>query len=88
MMNENKLINLYEKIMNIPKKHTAIQLYNNKMMYIEVCLDILEFDENSIRLEIAESYVTITGFDLQFRNYNKNGIQIKGNIHSITFEDK
>lgn len=87
-MNEINLINLYEKIMNIPKRHTAIQLYNNKRMSVEICLDILKFDENSIRLEIAESYVTITGFDLRFRNYNKNGIQIMGNIHSITFEDK
>lgn len=87
-MNEINLINLYEKIFNIPKKHTSIQLYNNKMMSVEICLDILAFDENSIRLEIAESYVTITGFELEFRNYNKKGIQIKGNIHSITFEDK
>ena len=87
-MNEINLINLYEKIMNIPKRHTAIQLYNNKRMSVEICLDILKFDENSIRLEIAEAYVTITGFDLRFRNYNKNGIQIMCNIHSITFEDK
>ncbi len=87
-MNEINLINLYEKIMNIPKKHTAIQIYNNERMYVEICLDILEFDENSITLEIAESYVTITGFELKFRNYNKKGIEIKGNIHSITFKDK
>ncbi len=87
-MNTEKIINIYDKILNIPKKNTLIQLNNNSRMSIEICHNILNFDENCIKLEIAESYITITGLELVFRNYNKKGIEIKGKIHSVTFEDK
>lgn len=87
-MNINELINKYDELLNKSRRHSAIQLYDNTRMTVEVCLGIAEFDENRIRLELADSNVTITGLELKMKNYNRGGIEIKGKIHSIDFEEK
>ncbi len=87
-MNVEFFINKLDKLMNSARHHSAIQIYDNNRANIEICMGVAEFNENRIKLELAKSYLIITGFDLNLHNYNKNGIEIKGNIHSINFEEK
>ncbi len=87
-MNIEYFINKFDELTNSMRHHSAIQIYDNTRANIEVCFGVLEFDENKIKLELAKSNVIITGFDMKLRNYNKNGIEIKGKIHSIDFEEK
>ncbi len=87
-MNINDLINKYDELLNKSRYHSAIQIYDNTRMTIEVCHGIAEFDENRIKLELAKSALIITGLELKMRNFSKSGIEIKGKIHSVNFEDK
>lgn len=82
------IINKYENYVIGIRKHSFIQIYDNKKMLIEICRNIVEFNENMIKLELAESDMVLMGFNLKFRNYNKNGIEVSGDIHSINFEEK
>ena len=87
-MNIEYIIDKIDQLSNKMRQHSAIQIYDNSKANIEICLGVLEFEENKIKLELAKMNVIITGFDLKLRNYNKNGIEINGRIHSIDFEEK
>ena len=87
-MNINYFIERLDIFLNKSRKHSTIQIYDNKRMSIEVCFGITEFDENRIVLELPETYLIITGLDLKMRNYNKCGVEIKGDLHSISYETK
>lgn len=77
-----------EKLINKTRKHSAIQIYDNKTLTVEICMNIYEFNENCIKLELATSILIITGLELCMRNFNIYGVEISGDLHSITFEQK
>lgn len=87
-MNINYLIEKYDKFFNSSRKHSAIQIYDNKCISVEQCMGISEFDENRIRIELAASFLVVTGLELKMRNFSKYGVEIKGKIHSLDFEEK
>ncbi len=88
MMNINYIIEKYDKFFNGSRKHSAIQIYDNKRISIEQCMGITEFDENRIKIELMASFLVITGLELKMRNFNKYSVEIKGRIHSVNFEEK
>ena len=87
-MNYINLINKIDENIKKTKKHSGIQIYDNRRILVETCLGILLFEENQIKLELASSFILITGIELKMNNYNNMTIEVKGMIHSINFEEK
>ena len=70
-MNINYFIERLDIFLNKSRKHSTIQIYDNKRMSIEVCFGITEFDENNnmVRFYVCYDkfgeyyYVTSIGAD-------------------------
>lgn len=86
-MNSYQIINKFERIINGTKKHSEIQMLDNRRITIECCKGIIGFDENLIKLRLAKCNMTVVGLELKMKNFTKTGVDIRGKIHSITFEE-
>ena len=86
-MNINKIINNYDDFLNNSRLNSAIQLLDNEIMVIENCKGICLFNENEIHLRLMKCKMIIVGLNLKMRNFSKSGVEIKGKIHSIDFEE-
>ncbi len=86
-MNINKIINKYDAYMNNSRKHSAIQMLDNERVIIECCKKIKKFDENEIKISLARCNITVVGLELRMKNFSRCGVEISGNIHSISFEN-
>ncbi|MBP3857619.1 MAG: YabP/YqfC family sporulation protein [Ruminiclostridium sp.] len=86
-MNIYRISEKYENLKDSAVRHSLIQINDSGKMTVEDCKQVLLFDENTIRLKIAGSIVTINGLDLKMRNYSDRGVIITGSLHSIGFED-
>lgn len=83
----NKIINKYDEFLNNIRLHSSIHTLDNKNMIIEYCKGVDVLNENEIRLVLAKCIVTIVGLNLKMRNFNRNGVEINGKIHSISFDE-
>ena len=64
-----------------------ITIYSNKFLSIENYVNIVEFDNNLIRIKTKEKIVKITGDKLVLKYINEGEIGIKGIINSLEFTD-
>lgn len=65
-----------------------IQIFDFKDVYIEGCNGVVEYNENIVILSLNQKNVQISGFKLQLFNYSKDGVEVSGEIRSISFEEK
>lgn len=65
-----------------------IQIFDFKDVFIEGCNGVVEYDENVIILSLSKKNVHISGFKLELFNYSKDGVEVSGDIRSISFEEK
>ncbi|MBO6301710.1 MAG: YabP/YqfC family sporulation protein [Ruminiclostridium sp.] len=86
-MNIYDVSEMFEKIRKKRVRHSLIQIYDNTMLSVEECKEVLLFDENTIKLILAKSVITITGLDLKMKNFSDRGVVITGALHSIGFDD-
>ena len=64
-----------------------ITIYSNKFLSIENYVNIVEFDNNLIRIKTKEKIVKITGDKLVLKYINEGEIGIKGIIYSLEYVD-
>jgi hypothetical protein len=87
-MNINKLAGKFDKLKAGFYKHSYIQLTDNSELVIDRCERFLTYDENIIKLDLLNNSLVIIGTALIMRNFNNDGVIIKGNIRSIEFGEK
>ena len=64
-----------------------ITIVSNTFLSIENYVNIVEFDNNLIRIKTKEKIVKITGDKLVLKYINEGEIGIKGIINSLEFTD-
>ena len=64
-----------------------ITIYSNKFLSIENYVNIVEFNNNLIRIKTKEKIVKITGDKLVLKYINEGEIGIKGIIYSLEYVD-
>lgn len=62
-----------------------IELSGNTEAIVEGCKGVLEYDENTIRLNLGKSSVKFTGVDLCLKCMNAENVIIEGYITSVEF---
>ena len=71
---------------NIKKEfygNAQISIMDNSNMKIENCSNILECNENLVRLNACDFEVSVWGDSLVFSNYSSRTIIVHGNIQSV-----
>lgn len=66
-------------------KVAMIQLMGNKECIVEGCQGILEYGNNSIKLNIGTAVLTFQGADLTLRALNDDGAVVEGLITDLNF---
>ena len=64
-----------------------ITIVSNKFLSIENYLNIVEYDNNLIRIKTKEKIVKITGDKLVLKYINEGERRIKGIIYSLEYVD-
>ena len=85
-MNIYDISDKYERLKRSTIHRSLIQISDKGTITVEECMEILLFDENTIRMKLASAVVTVNGLDLKMRNYSDRGVIITGRLHSIGFE--
>lgn len=67
----------------ITTSHT--ELFSNKRIVIEGCSNIIEYQENYIKLKLKKGIICLTGSEFLISSFNEENIDIKGNILTIEF---
>lgn len=62
-----------------------IELLGNKEAIVEGCKGILEYDENTIRLNLGKQSVRFGGIDLTLKCMNSDNVIIHGVITTVEF---
>ncbi len=72
--------------MNVLANVTQIQVQGNTYAEVERCKGILEYDENTIKLQVVGMNVRFTGVNLTAQCMNNENAIITGDIFGISFE--
>lgn len=86
-MNVYKLSEKFEGLKHVFNRHSAICIYDDKRLTAESCRAVSEIDDNVIELILPKNKVRIVGIDLKMRSFAYDNIEIKGKLHSISFEE-
>ncbi len=84
-MNINYIANKYEEWKQGLKRHSYLQITDNRELVIDNCKTIIKYDENFIELKLAESGLFITGRGLKMSNFGSGGVIIRGVFDSLKF---
>lgn len=84
-MNINRLANKFEQMKAETVKHSELQLTDNTELIIDGCKKVIEYDDNFIRLLLADREISIVGVSLKMRNFSNFGVVVNGKINSLTF---
>ena len=64
---------------------THIEMYSNKKLMLEGCINILDYQKDYIKLKLKKGYITILGTNFLISAFEKEKITINGKINSIEF---
>lgn len=67
---------------------SQVSVLDNNQILIENCKNILECNENLVRIISNRFEIEIWGRELVLTNYASNTIIVKGNIDSITINER
>lgn len=76
---KNEFIN-YESI-----NGAHIEFFSNKRVIVEGCYNIVDYQENYIKLKLKKGFISFTGSDFLISFFNEEKIDIKGNVMEIEF---
>ncbi len=63
--------------------HTEI--FSNKRVIIEGCINICDYQDNYIKLKFKRGFLSLTGSDFLISSFDEEKIDIKGNVLAIEF---
>ena len=66
-------------------KLCCIELEGNKELLLDGCKGIMEYEDNSIKINTDTCIVSITGDELNIRTYTQEQIIVSGKILSLEF---
>jgi len=87
MFDIRELAQGYENAKKRFRRHSTLQITDNKEIIADGCEKIINCDDNVIVIEQTSNRLTITGSDLKLRNWGVDGVTIFGRINSIEFEE-
>jgi hypothetical protein len=87
-MNINFIANKYEQFKKKLKKHSAVQVTDNREILIDNCLEVNEYDDKAIIVTLPKTKMIIEGERLRMRNFNDYGVIITGLIYQLSFSNK
>lgn len=61
------------------------EMNGNREVIVEGCRNILQYDEDTIRIDIGKMSATIDGRNLNIKNFSPSSLVIEGFILSINF---
>lgn len=67
----------------ISSMHTEI--FSNKKIIIEGCQNIIDYQNEYVKLKLKKGFLNITGTNFLITVFNHEKIEIKGNVSSIEF---
>ncbi len=65
--------------------NSKITLNSNKEAIVEGCKNILEYEDDRIKLNLGNKTLLILGTNLSINSITINGVVISGNISSVEF---
>lgn len=71
----------------VPGVPSRIELHSNRELIIEGCKEILEYDENLIRINLGKINIQIMGNYLALRGITDDSVVIEGIIQSLDFQE-
>lgn len=86
-MNVYRLSDKFEMLRHRFNRHSAICIYDNKRLTAESCRGVTAIDDNVIELILPKSRVKIVGLNMKMKSFAYDNIEIKGKLHSISFEE-
>ncbi|MBQ9383375.1 MAG: YabP/YqfC family sporulation protein [Ruminiclostridium sp.] len=86
-MNIYDISERYERVKRSVIHHSLIQISDNGKLTVEECKEVVQFDENTVKLLLSFGTVTVTGLELKMRNFSDRGVIITGKLHSVGFDD-
>ena len=87
-MDINDIAVKFEDFKRNIRKHSDIQITDNREMILDGCRRVIRYDENEICLELPTVGIEIVGMMLKMNNFSVGGVIVEGEIHSITFISK
>lgn len=66
-------------------KGSHMEIFSNKRIIIEGCSNIIDYQEDYIKLKFKKSYLNIFGTCFIINYFDENKIDINGNIVSMEF---
>ena len=62
-----------------------IEMLGNREIIVDGCKGVVEYDENTIRLSLGESVLSLCGSDLVIKTFDNDIAVISGQICEISF---
>ena len=78
--NDNVISN--DEIIN----ETHIEFFSNKKVILDGCQNIVDYQEEYVKLKIKKGFLTIWGRDFLIFSFNQENLVMEGNISSIEFD--
>lgn len=66
-------------------KGEHIEMYSNEKIILEGCRNIIDYQNDYIKLKLKKGYIIIMGTDFLISSFEDENIIIKGNIASVEF---
>ncbi|WP_052446702.1 YabP/YqfC family sporulation protein [Candidatus Soleaferrea massiliensis] len=82
----SKIARVLDVPQNVLSTMPTIELMGNKEAIVEGCKGVLEYDEETVRLNLGETILKFTGRDLALKCMTSDGVIVEGYILSIEFQ--
>ena len=86
---KDELAKKFAEEMQLPQSAVSdifrIEMRGKSDVMIEGCKGIVEYDENTISLNLGNCIVSLTGNDLEINNLSEQQAIINGNVCSVNF---
>ena len=79
---------IFEKIKRDFYMSSQLSVIDNNQIYIENCKNILECNENLVRILSNNFEIEVWGSELFVTNYSSNAVLVKGKITSISINER
>ncbi|MCL2633344.1 MAG: YabP/YqfC family sporulation protein [Oscillospiraceae bacterium] len=78
----------YERVKSRLRRHSSLQITDNREVIIDGCVKVVNCDESVIIIDTVSTRLTIGGAGLKLRNWGSDGVIVSGIIKSIELGEK
>jgi len=82
-----EIANKLEQVKSKVRRHSALQITDNREIIADGCLKIVACDESIIEVILINNRLIINGTGLKMRNWGTDGVTISGVIRGIEFDE-